>query len=92
VVGFASGAIPHLPVNLALLKSASLLGVEIRHLLARNQKKATRIRQALLTMVTDGRLKPPSTNLFTLDRAKEALLATADRGRLGKVVVVPGRD
>lgn len=54
VVGFASGSIPALPVNLALLKNASLLGVEIRHSLSRDPAKARRVRRSLFSMVQAG--------------------------------------
>jgi NADPH2:quinone reductase len=88
VIGFASGTIPSLPVNLALLKSASLVGVEIRHLLARDPSKARRIRRALFSMVENGRLKPPRTVRYTLADSREALRMTMSRQRMGKVVVV----
>jgi NADPH:quinone reductase-like Zn-dependent oxidoreductase len=89
VVGFASGHIPTLPVNLALLKNAALLGVEVRHLLSRDPAKARRVRHGLFAMVKAGHLQPPHVVAFPLERSREALLATSDRGRLGKVLVVP---
>ena len=39
VVGFAGGRIPALPANLALLKSASLIGVDIRHFLGKQPER-----------------------------------------------------
>jgi NADPH:quinone reductase len=91
VVGFASGSIPNLPVNLALLKNASLRGVEIRHLLSRDSTNARRVRRALFSMVHAGHLKAPQIVPFTLDHSRDALLATTSRDRVGKVVVVPSR-
>jgi len=88
VIGFASGTIPSLPVNLALLKSASLVGVEIRHLLARDPSKARRIRRALFSMVENGRLQPPRTVPYPLAESREAMQMTMSRQRMGKVVVV----
>jgi NADPH2:quinone reductase len=92
VVGFASGSIPALPVNLALLKNASLLGVEIRHLLSRDPAKAKRVRRSLFSMVQAGHLKAPAVVTFPLDRSRDAVLATASRDRIGKVVVVPSSN
>lgn len=89
VVGFAGGHIPSLPVNLALLKNAALLGVEIRHLLARDPEKARRVRRSLFSMVKAGYLKAPAVVNFPLDRSRDALLATTSRDRRGKVVVAP---
>jgi NADPH2:quinone reductase len=92
VIGFASGSIPALPVNLALLKNASLLGVEIRHLLSRDPAKARRVRRSLFSMVQAGHLKAPAVVTFPLDRSRDAVLATASRDRIGKVVVVPSSN
>ena len=87
VVGFASGSIPSLPVNLAFLKNASLRGVEIRHLLSRDPANARRVRRSLFSMVHAGHLKAPAVIPFTLDHCRDALLATTSRDRVGKVVV-----
>lgn len=89
VVGFAGGQIPSLPVNLALLKNAALLGVEVRHLLARDLAKARRVRRSLFSMVKSGLLKAPAVTAFSLNSAQAALHATNSRDRRGKVVVTP---
>lgn len=87
VVGFAAGHVPALPVNLALLKSAALLGVEIRHFLHTEPVRAKRVRSAFFTQVRTGALLPPTTVRFPLDQAAAAVKATASRARAGKVVV-----
>jgi NADPH2:quinone reductase len=89
VIGFAGGAIPALPVNLALLKNATLHGVDIRHFLASRPELARRIRRALFSMVARGYLQPPALIEFSLADARRAVQATADRSRHGKVVVLP---
>ena len=89
VIGFASGRIPSLPVNLALVKNAVLLGVDIRHFLATQPERARRVRKALFSLVASGELSEPSVTMFSLGRAQEALTATMARERKGKVVVVP---
>jgi NADPH2:quinone reductase len=88
VVGFAAGRIPSLPVNLALVKNAVLMGVDIRHFLATQPERARRVRRALFSLVARGALTEPCMTLFTLSKAGEALAATMSRGRKGKVVVV----
>ena len=87
VVGFAGGRIPALPINLALLKSAALVGVEIRHFLASEPARAARVRQALFSMVEKGLLPAPRIALHPLDRAAEALATALSRGKAGKVVI-----
>jgi NADPH:quinone reductase-like Zn-dependent oxidoreductase len=89
VVGFAGGDIPTLPVNLALLKSAALVGVEIRHYLASQPGKARADRMALLEDVASGALGGPRLATYPLDCAQDALAATLDRNKSGKVVVLP---
>lgn len=89
VIGFAGGAIPSLPVNLALLKNATLHGVDVRYYLANRPEQARRVRTALFSMVVRGHLRPPATIAFPLANARDAVLATFDRGRRGKIVVLP---
>jgi len=55
VIGFAGGAIPSLPVNLALLKNATLHGVDIRYFLSNRPERARRIRSSLFSMAARGR-------------------------------------
>jgi NADPH2:quinone reductase len=90
VVGFAAGRIPQLPINLALLKNAALLGVEIRHFLATQPTRAGQIRKSLFWMVKTGLLNPPPIVRFSLDQARDAIDAAMSRDRRGKVVVLPG--
>jgi len=89
VVGFAAGSIPSLPANLPLLKSASLGGVTIRHCLASQPVKAQEVRTALFESVVSGTLRAPTVMTFPLERAVEALAATMQRDKAGKIVVLP---
>jgi len=89
VLGFAGGSIPSLPANLPLLKSASLVGVEIRHFLASQPVKAQEVRTALFESVVSGTLRAPAIITFPLERAAEALAATMQRDKAGKIVVLP---
>lgn len=89
VIGFAGGAIPSLPVNLALLKNATLHGVDVRYFLANRPEQARRVRTALFSMVARGHLRRPATIDFPLANARDAVLATFDRSRRGKIVVLP---
>lgn len=87
VVGFAGGRIPALPINLALLKSAALVGVEIRHFLASQPVRAARTRRALFAMVEAGVLPAPRLARFGFLRAGEAIAAALSRDKPGKVVI-----
>lgn len=92
IVGFAGGRIPSLPANLALLKSASLVGVDIRHHLATAPVAAKAARDEIFGLLANGGLKPPPVDLYPLDRAGEALAATLARRKAGKIVVQPGQS
>ena len=89
VLGFASGSIPSLPANLPLLKSASLVGVTIRHFLASQPVKAQEVRTTLFESVVSGMLRAPAIITFPLERAADALAATMQRDKAGKIVVLP---
>src|SRR3954469_8551005 len=88
VLGFAGGSIPALPANLPLLKSAALVGVEIRHFLAARPEDARAARAALFEQVASGALAKPRTVQFPLAQAHEALAATSRRDKAGKIVVL----
>lgn len=90
VVGFAAGAIPALPLNLALPTSASLIGVDVRHWLASEPERARRVRQSLFASVASGQLRAPPAVTFPLSEGLAALEATTTRDKAGKVVVLLG--
>lgn len=92
VVGFAGGGIPALPANLALLKSAALVGVDFRHFATAHRHDARALRAALFDRVASGALAPPQMTTFPLQQAGEALAATLRRDKAGKVVVLAGRS
>ncbi len=74
VIGFASGEIPALPVNLPLLKGAALVGVDYRQFAAVFEVAAAeRQFDELLGWVAEGRLVPPAGRSFAFDRYREAL-------------------
>ncbi|MCV5527069.1 hypothetical protein OFN18_33920, partial [Escherichia coli] len=58
VVGFAGGEIPRLPLNLTLLKGASLVGVFWGEFARRDPRANARNMARLLGWVADGTLKP----------------------------------
>lgn len=88
VVGFASGTIPSIRANLALVKSASLVGVDIRHYLAAYPDEAKQARFSLFEQVELRRLSGPLVTPFRFEQAKDALEETGKRHRLGKLVVL----
>jgi NADPH2:quinone reductase len=88
VIGFAAGSIPALPVNLALLKGASLVGVDIARFSFMHEpaQAQANIRQ-LLGWFAEGRLKLEPGRVVRLDDAAAALKAVLDRQAIGKIVL-----
>lgn len=87
VLGFTGGTIPSLPVNLPLLKNTSLVGVDVRYFHDSSPDKAGAAWSTIFQKFQHGELVPPSTNLFSLRNAAEAIALVATRERVGKVVV-----
>jgi len=87
VVGFAAGDIPKLPLNLALLKGAAIVGVFWGDFARREpQGFADSVRQ-LGAWFRDGKLKPHVSASYPLARAVDALKLMAARKVKGKVVL-----
>jgi NADPH2:quinone reductase len=87
VVGFAGGDIPSLPLNLPLLKGASLVGVFWGEYIARQQAQFTEDLTALFGLVAQGKLRPHISALYPLAQGAQAIQALLDRKVTGKVVI-----
>lgn len=87
VVGFASGAIPTVPLNHVLLNSRTVLGVEWGAWLLRDPLANRALMGEVLERIADGELKPPQPVSYPLDRAAEALEALHSRAVTGKIVL-----
>ncbi len=89
VIGFAHGEIPRVPLNLALLKGCSIVGVFWGAWLQREPEASRREMQSLLGMLRERRLAPLVSARYPLARTAEALVAIAERRATGKIVVEP---
>jgi NADPH2:quinone reductase len=90
VVGFAAGDIPKLPLNLPLLKGASVVGVFWGDFARREPKAFAASMQQLGRWYAEGRLKPHVSQTLPLARAADAIKLLASRQAKGKVVVTMG--
>ncbi|MCY4061187.1 MAG: NADPH:quinone oxidoreductase family protein [Chloroflexi bacterium] len=87
VIGFASGRIPSLPANIALLKNASIVGTFWGAYL-KNDPGIIRASFAILTdWYASGLLKPHIHQVFALDEAPSALRQLMNRRAMGKVIL-----
>jgi len=87
VVGFAAGDIPKLPLNLPLLKGASVVGVFWGDFARREPGEFAASMKQLGRWHAEGRLKPHVSQTLPLERAAEAIKLLASRQAKGKVVV-----
>jgi NADPH2:quinone reductase len=88
VVGFAAGEIPRLPLNLPLLKGASIVGVFWGEFAKREPEPLRRAVETLSAWYQQGLLQPHVSRLLPLERAAEGIAALASRSVHGKIVLV----
>jgi len=91
VVGFAAGEIPKVPINLALLRERSIVGVYWGDWTRRDPAGNARNMADIGAWLADGTVKPAITERIGLDAAPDAIARMARREIAGKVVVIPGK-
>lgn len=89
VIGFASGKIPELPVNLTLVKEYSVIGVFWGSFAAHEPMVFMQNMQELFAWYRDGAVRLETDEVFPLSRTADALAKVMNREVKGKVVVVP---
>ena len=88
VVGFASGPIPALPFNLALLKGASIVGVFWGDYSRREPKANAAMMAELAQWYAQGKIKPVIDATMPMADLKAAYAHMGSRGVKGKLVMV----
>jgi NADPH2:quinone reductase len=91
VVGFANGEIPKLPLNLTLLKGASLMGVFWGEFAKREPKNNMAAMRQLMGWLAEGKIRPLISGRYGLADTAQALNDMAARKVTGKVVIQPGK-
>ena len=89
VIGFASGPIPSLPMNLPLLKGCSVNGVFWGSFAEREPKANFQNVMELINFYNKGELVPYIQKTFSLEETPQALYDMLNRKVMGKLVVVP---
>ena len=87
VVGFASGDIPKVPVNLALLKGCSIVGVFWGAFRLNYTKEDNENFKQLFAWYAQGKLKPFTSKTYTLNDAALALNDIKNRKAIGKLTI-----
>ena len=87
VVGFATGEIPKIPLNLALLKRCSIVGVNWGGHIAANPTASKPVTTRLLEWIAARKLKPEAGEIYSLEEAGAAMMKMLNREAIGKVVI-----
>lgn len=86
-IGFTSGEIPSLAMNLPLLKNYSVVGVFVGAWMERCPEEAARASETIMAWVGEGKLRPQVDRVLPLQQAGEAMGLVANRSAMGRVVL-----
>jgi len=87
VIGFASGPIPEIPLNLTLLKGCSIVGVFWGRFIGEEPKVHLQNIKELWGLFAEGKLKPAINDVFPLEEFEKAYDVMTGRLARGKVIL-----
>jgi len=87
VIGFASGNIPSLPLNLPLLKGADIRGVDLAKLARLDRLSHAANLSQLFAWILAGALIPEPGLIFPFAQAEAAIRTVTERRAVGKVLL-----
>ncbi|MFM7085006.1 MAG: NADPH:quinone oxidoreductase family protein [Hyphomicrobium sp.] len=87
VVGFASGDIPKIPLNLLLVKGISVIGVFWGESVKRDPTGHAINMRKLLNWASEGKIKPLIHTVYPLEKVEDALGVLEGRSAIGKVLL-----
>ncbi len=89
VIGFTSGRIPTISVNMPLIKGFSVIGVRAGEYGRQFPERGRENMDAVWTLAAEGRIRPRVHAELPLDRWREAFDLLTDRKVVGKAVIRP---
>jgi NADPH2:quinone reductase len=89
VIGFATGEIPKIPLNLVLLKSCDIVGVHWGAFVTRDPEAEARNMSEIVRWCADGKLSAHVHAVYPLGETAQALKDIAARKIMGKAIVKP---
>jgi NADPH2:quinone reductase len=87
VIGFASGPIPSIPLNLALLKGAALVGVFWGRFAGEEPEVNMQNIAELTKLFESGKISPLVTDCFPIEQYEDAFNCMIERRARGKVII-----
>lgn len=91
VIGFAAGTIPRIALNLVLLNSRTIIGIEYGGWMQRHPELGHELAAEVFAGIQNGSLHPVTPRVMPLSEAADALRQLLGRGSTGKVALAPGR-
>ena len=85
-VGFASGEIPRIPLNLVLLKGPVITGFTMQGLTTNRAEDVARHEAELWELLATGKVEPHVGGTFPLEEGAQALIELAERRATGKLL------
>ena len=89
MIGFASGPIPRIPLNLALLKSCDIRGVFWGGFNKAFPEKSRANLEKIVQWAAEGKLSSHVHATFPLAKTAEAMDVLSSRQAMGKVILHP---
>jgi NADPH2:quinone reductase len=87
VIGFASGPIPKIPLNLTLLKGCSIVGVFWGRFTGEESAVNLKNIEELWALFESGKISPAVTDSFPIEQYEEAFNCMMERRARGKVIL-----
>jgi NADPH2:quinone reductase len=89
IIGFTSGRIPQIGVNMPLIKGYSILGVRAGEYGRKFPQKGRENMFAITKLLAEKKIRPHIHARFPLAQAVDAMRTLQDRSVIGKVVIEP---
>jgi NADPH2:quinone reductase len=89
IIGFTSGRIPQIGVNMPLIKGYSILGVRAGEYGRKFPEKGRQNMFAITKLLAEKKIRPHIHARFPLAQAVDAMRTLQDRSVIGKVVIEP---
>lgn len=87
VIGFASGPIPKIPLNLTLLKGCSIVGVFWGRFTMEEPAENRKNIEELWELFASGKISPVLTDVYPLEQYEDAFACMIERRARGKVIL-----
>jgi len=89
IIGFTSGRIPSISINMPLIKQYSIMGVRAGEYGRKFPEKGRENMAAIMKLLADGKICPHVHARFPLTQAVAAMHTLEDRSVIGKTVIEP---